>query len=77
MCNFSLFIVLQLETTAGSLINKMPNTLAVVVERRKRWEFMIYDAFTWCTLLDAGTSYNITDEILHVVWCGFNAGIFL
>jgi UTP--glucose-1-phosphate uridylyltransferase len=29
--------VLQLETTAGSLINKMQNTLAVVVERRKRY----------------------------------------
>lgn len=29
--------VLQLETTAGSLINKMKNTLAVVVERRKRY----------------------------------------
>lgn len=29
--------VLQLETTAGSLINKMQNTMAVVVERRKRY----------------------------------------
>lgn len=29
--------VLQLETTAGSLINKMQSTLAVVVERRKRY----------------------------------------
>lgn len=29
--------VLQLETTAGSLINKMKNTLAIVVERKKRY----------------------------------------
>ena len=29
--------VLQLETTAGSLIDKMNNTLAVVVQRRKRY----------------------------------------